>query len=159
MCGLLEDESIHLIIIDSIIVHFRSGYSGRSVLPERQQRLNRYLSTLSKIARVYKVAVVITNQVQSIPSDTSFSNYPDSSTGGNILSHLSTHRILLNKPYSESIYAKIVKSPYHSSSVINARFTISSKGIDDLENELKMLFRTNQNTTSLTRLSTLDKSR
>lgn len=136
VCKLLdEDKSISLVIIDSIIVHFRSEYSGRSMLSERQQRLNKYLSTLSKIARVYKVAVVITNQVQSIPSDTAYSYHPDSSTGGNILSHTSTHRIRLNKSGFENIYAKIVKSPYHSSSSIDARFIITNKGIDDLDGQ------------------------
>ena len=49
VCGLLdEDGSISLIIIDSIIVHFRSEYHGRSMLPERQQRLNKYLSNFVK---------------------------------------------------------------------------------------------------------------
>ena len=64
ICELLDkDKSISLIIVDSIIVHFRVEYLGRSALPERQQRLNRYLNTSSRIARIYKVAVVITNQV------------------------------------------------------------------------------------------------
>ena len=71
ICELLDKyKSRSLIIIDSIIVHFRAEYPGRSMLPERQHRLNKYLSTLSKIARIYKVAVVMTNQVQSIPSGT-----------------------------------------------------------------------------------------
>jgi DNA repair protein RadA len=117
------------------------------MLPERQQRLNKYLSTLSKIARIYKVAVVITNQVQSTPSDNSYSNPTDGSTGGNILSHASTHRIRLNRPF-ENVYAKIIKSPYQHSSLIDARFTITDKGIDDLEDELKMLFHRNQQTRS-----------
>jgi len=150
ICELLDkDKSISVIIIDSIIVHFRAEYPWRSVLPERQQRLNKYLSTLSKVARVYKVAVVITNQVQSIPSDTADSHHDDISTGGNILSHISTHRIRLNKPFSENIYAKVVKSPYHSSSAPDARFTITNKGIDDLEDELNMLFRQNENNNSI----------
>lgn len=58
ICELLDkDKSISLIIIDSIIIHFRAEYPGRSMLPERQQRLNKYLSTLSKMARIYKIAV------------------------------------------------------------------------------------------------------
>lgn len=45
ICGLLDkDESIHVIIIDSIIVHFRSEFSGRSALSERQQRLNKVVN-------------------------------------------------------------------------------------------------------------------
>lgn len=132
VCELLDkDRSISLVIIDSIIVHFRSEYVGRSMLPERQQRLNQYTSTLSRMARIYNVAVVITNQTQSIPSDTGYSHYSDSSTGGNILSHISAHRILLNKSGFGNVYATIIKSPYHSSSVPDARFIITEKGIDD----------------------------
>ena len=113
------------------------------MLHERQQQLNKYLSALSKIARIYKVAVVITNQEQSTPSDNSYSNPTDSSTGGNILSHAATHRIRLNRPF-ENVYAKIIKSPYQHSSLIDAIFTITDKGIEDLENELNILFHRNQ---------------
>lgn len=157
ICELLDKgNSRSLIIIDSIIVHFRAEYRGRSMLPERQHRLNKYLSTLSKIARIYNVAVVMTNQVQSIPSGTAYSHQDDISTGGNILNHISTHRIRLNKSGFGKIYATIVKSPYHSSSVPDARFTITTKGIDDLEDELNMLFPPNQCTTSVKRPFTLN---
>ncbi|MGI0042356.1 MAG: hypothetical protein ACRD47_01485 [Nitrososphaeraceae archaeon] len=114
LCVLLDKDSISLIIIDSIIVHFGAEYPGRSMLPERQQRLNGYLSALSRIARVYKVAVVITNQVLSLPSGTMSLGDTSQASGGNILSHNSTHRIGLNKSISGYIFAKIVKSPYHS---------------------------------------------
>ena len=150
ICELLDkDKSIVLIIIDSVIVHFREEYSGRSSLPERQQRLNKYLTVLSKIARIYQVAVIMTNQVQSIPSDPAYSYNMENSTGGNILSHISTHRICLNRPFHEKIYAKIIKSPYHSSAAPDARFVITEKGIDDLEDELHMLFPPNQPATSV----------
>lgn len=49
-------------IIDSIIALFRVDYSGRGELAERQQKLGRMLSKLTKIAEEFNIAVVITNQ-------------------------------------------------------------------------------------------------
>jgi hypothetical protein len=68
-----------------------------------------------------------------------YSDHSDSSTGGNVLSHISTHGIFLKKSGFANIYAMIVKSPFHSSYVPDARFIITDKGIDDLEDELNML--------------------
>lgn len=131
--GSSSSSRISLLIVDSIITHFRSEYSGRSTLPERQQRLNNQLSKLSKIARTYKVAVIMTNQLQSNPI--SFGNN-EKSTGSNIMGHNSTHRIRLNKSDFGNIYATIVKSPYHASDAPDAKYIITKKGIDDLPGEL-----------------------
>jgi meiotic recombination protein DMC1 len=53
--------------VDSIIALFRTDYSGRGELAERQQRLNQMLAKLMRIAEEFNVAVFITNQVQSAP--------------------------------------------------------------------------------------------
>lgn len=133
ICNLLyEDKSIPLVIIDSVMAHYRLEYSGRSMLPERQHRLNIFMSTLSKIARIYKVAVVITNQVQSNPSGSSYFSREEISSGGNILNHVSTHRIQLRKTGFGYVYATIIKSPYHSSSAIDVSFIIKDKGVYDI---------------------------
>jgi meiotic recombination protein DMC1 len=49
-------------IIDSIIALFRVDFSGRGELAERQQKLGRMLSKLTKIAEEFNIAIVITNQ-------------------------------------------------------------------------------------------------
>jgi meiotic recombination protein DMC1 len=59
-----EEHGIYrLLVIDSVIALFRSDYSGRGELAERQQKLNIMLSRLVKISEEYNVAVYITNQV------------------------------------------------------------------------------------------------
>jgi DNA repair protein RadA len=73
--SIIDSEGIKLIVVDSIIKHYRGEYSGRSVLPERQQRLNRFLNLLQKIAQDYELAVVFTNQVVSDPDDFATRNY------------------------------------------------------------------------------------
>lgn len=49
--------------VDSIIALFRTDYSGRGELAERQQKLNQMLAKLMRIAEEFNVAVFITNQV------------------------------------------------------------------------------------------------
>ncbi len=48
--------------MDSIIALFRTDYSGRGELAERQQKLNQMLAKLMRIAEEFNVAVFITNQ-------------------------------------------------------------------------------------------------
>jgi RecA/RadA recombinase len=89
------------------------------------------VNTLSRVARIYKVAVVITNQVQSIPSDPMRSFNDEIPTGGNILGHACTYRVSLKRSSFENVYVTIVKSPYGSQSYPYALCVISDRGIED----------------------------
>ena len=62
-----EGEPIRLIIIDSLTAHFRAEFAGRGQLADRQQKLNRYLHTLMKLAEQHNLAVYLTNQVMANP--------------------------------------------------------------------------------------------
>ncbi|XP_952849.1 meiotic recombination (DMC1-like) protein, putative [Theileria annulata] len=64
----MVEERFVLLIIDSIISLFRIDYSGRGELAERQQKLNKLLSNLLKIAQQFNIAIVLTNHVISEPS-------------------------------------------------------------------------------------------
>ena len=126
--SLLEkDNTIKLLIVDSIISHYRSEYVGRDSLPERQHRLYKYLRMLANIAEIYDIAVVITNQIQSSP-DYLFGE-KTISAGGNVMAHASKYRIELvhNRPFYGR--AKMVNSPYHPPS--EEKFMISEVGICD----------------------------
>jgi DNA repair protein RadA len=60
------NDKIKLLIVDSIIYHYRAECAGRSKLPEKIQRLNKYMHLLLKTAHTSGVAVVVTNhQTQS----------------------------------------------------------------------------------------------
>ena len=61
-------EPIKLVIIDSLTAHFRAEFAGRGQLADRQQRLNRYLHNLMKLAETYNLAVYVTNQVMANPA-------------------------------------------------------------------------------------------
>ncbi len=78
-------EPIRLIIIDSLTAHFRAEFSGRGMLADRQQRLNRYMHQLMKIAEQCNLAVYVTNQVMSNPAQ--MFGDPTRAVGGNIVGH------------------------------------------------------------------------
>src|SRR5919197_1047856 len=126
----VDDFKAKLVIIDSVISLHRAEFAGRGTLADRQQRLNTMLHKIIRLAEIYNIAVVITNQVQSSP-DTFFGD-PTKAAGGNVLGHASTYRIYLRKS-GENRIAKMIDSPYHPYS--DARFTVNERGADDIEGE------------------------
>ncbi len=122
-----QEEKIKLLVVDSILSHFRGEYIGRESLAERQQRLNSHLHKLLRIAQALNLAVVVTNQVQANPQ--AFFGDPTRPAGGNILAHASTHRVMLKKASQGLRVAKIIDSPYLPES--EAYFQITEKGVED----------------------------
>jgi DNA repair protein RadA len=130
----IEQYKARLVIFDSIISLHRAEFPGRETLAERQQRLNTILHKLIRLAEIYNVAVVYTNQVQAQP-DNFYGNGFDSmrAAGGNIMGHASTYRIFLRKAGHNRI-ATMLDSPYHAFSRVG--FTIGEEGIEDLEKKV-----------------------
>jgi DNA repair protein RadA len=125
----IDKYKTKLVVVDSIISHFRAEFIGRGTLAERQQRLNALMHRLLRLTEIYNIAVVVTNQVQSRP-DTFFGD-PIKPAGGNILAHICTYRIYLRK--GKNRRAVIVDSPFHPYS--EARFQISDAGIIDPDDD------------------------
>jgi DNA repair protein RadA len=128
----IEQYKAKLVIIDSIISLHRAEFPGRETLAERQQRLNVMLHRLIRLAEIYNVAVVLTNQVQSQPDNFFGGGDPTRAAGGNIMGHASTYRIFLRKAGRNRI-AIMLDSPHHAYG--QTRFTISEKGVQDIEEE------------------------
>jgi DNA repair protein RadA len=136
----VEEYKAKLVIIDSIISLHRAEFPGRETLAERQQRLNVMLHKLIRVAEIYNIAVVVTNQVQASPTDNNNNNnafgggsgWNSSSikaAGGNIMGHACTYRIFLRRAGHDRI-AIMVDSPYHHA-YDKVRFTISEKGVEN----------------------------
>ncbi|MEM4325748.1 MAG: DNA repair and recombination protein RadA [Candidatus Pacearchaeota archaeon] len=104
-----KGEPIKLLIIDSLTAHFRAEYSGRGQLADRQQRLNRYIHNIMKLAETYNLAVYVTNQVMANPAQ--LFGDPTSPVGGHIIGHASTYRIYLRRGKGGSRVAKMIDSP------------------------------------------------
>ncbi len=106
---ILKKDNVKLIIVDSLTSAFRSDYTGRGTLADRQQKLNRHLHHLQKLADVYNLAVYVTNQVMSRP-DILFGD-PTAPIGGHILGHQATFRVYLRKSKGEKRIARLIDSP------------------------------------------------
>jgi DNA repair protein RadA len=127
----IQEYNAKMVIVDSIISLHRAEFAGRETIAERQKRLNIMLNKLLRLAEVHNIAVVVTNQVQSQP-DNFFADaggFPKV-TGGNILGHASTYRILLRKAGRHRL-AIMLDSPCHAYD--QTRFSISEKGAYDIE--------------------------
>ncbi|MEM2111546.1 MAG: DNA repair and recombination protein RadA [Candidatus Bathyarchaeia archaeon] len=128
---LCPENNIKLVVIDSIISHFRGEYIGRETLSERQQKLNQYLHKIIRLSEAYNLAIVLTNQVQANP--TMFFGDPNKPAGGNIMAHACTHRVFLRKGAKGTRIARIIDSPYLPEKT--ARFMITETGIVDAGGE------------------------
>lgn len=123
----VPEENVKLVAVDSMISHFRGEYVGRESLAERQQKLNQCLHKLLRLAEIYNVAVVVTNQVQANPTQR-FGD-PNRPAGGHILAHACTHRIYIRKSKGGVRQAIVIDSPYIPES--KEYFVISDMGIED----------------------------
>ncbi|MBS3156497.1 DNA repair and recombination protein RadA [Candidatus Woesearchaeota archaeon] len=125
---LVKSGEFKLIIVDSLTSHFRADFSGRGQLADRQQKLNRHMHVLMKLAMTYNVCVYVTNQVMADPSV--FFGDPTRSIGGNIVAHNSATRIYLRKGKKGSRVAKLIDSPHLADG--ECIFMVTEDGIKDL---------------------------
>ncbi len=82
---LIKENNIKLVIVDSLTSHFRADFTGRGQLADRQQKLNKHMHTLMRLAQKYNVCIYVTNQVMARP-DVFFGD-PTAAIGGNIVGH------------------------------------------------------------------------
>ena len=97
-------------IVDSLTAHFRAEFIGRGTLADRQQKINKHMHTLMKLADTHNLAVYVTNQVMAKPD--MFFGDPTEAIGGHIVGHNSTFRIYLRKGKKGTRVAKLVDSPH-----------------------------------------------
>jgi len=127
--GLIKEQGlpIRVLIVDSLTAHFRAEYVGRGTLADRQQKINKHMHALAKLANVHNVAVYVTNQVMAKP-DTFFGD-PTEAIGGHIVAHNSTYRIYLRRGKKGTRVAKMIDSP--CSAEDEAIFSLGVAGIQD----------------------------
>ena len=122
-----KGEPIKLVIVDSLTAHFRAEFAGRGQLADRQQKLNRYLHNLMKLAETHNLAVYVTNQVMANPA--MMFGDPTTAIGGNIVGHASTYRIYLRRGKKGSRVAKLIDSPNLPDN--ETLFYVSDRGVVD----------------------------
>jgi len=126
---IVRENNIRLIVVDSLMAHFRSEYIGREALAERQQKLSQYMARLGRMARKFNLAVFVTNQAVSSP-DFFGATHP---TGGNIVAHSSVTRLWIRRPKAMSPLriVRLTESPYLPTG--EAVFKITARGVQDKE--------------------------
>ena len=125
---IIDRNNVKLLIVDSAVAHYRAEFLGRATLSERQQKLNKFMHMLVRIAETYAVAVLATNQIQSSPDAIFGDAYRPA--GGHVVAHTSTYRVYLKRSGKNRI-ARMVDSPYHPEREV--LFTLSELGIADPE--------------------------
>jgi len=129
---IIKENNIRLIVVDSLTSHFRSEYLGREMLAERQQKLNKHMHRLIRLARAFNAVAVVTNQVMAKP-DVFFGDavHP---VGGHIVAHTSHTRVYLRKSArGPTRIARLVSSPYLPEG--ERVFKITENGVEDLSEE------------------------
>ncbi|MBS7608398.1 MAG: DNA repair and recombination protein RadA [Candidatus Bathyarchaeia archaeon] len=130
----IKENNVKLIIVDSLTAHFRSEYLGREMLAVRQQKLNKHMHKLIRLARAFNAVAVVTNQVMAKPD--MFFGDAVSPVGGHIVGHTSHTRIYLRKAAHGPIrIARLVSSPYLPEG--EEVFKITENGIEDVSEEDK----------------------
>ena len=128
--AMAKERKMDLVIVDSLVSHFRAEYLGRESLPERQQKLNKHLHRLLRMAEIHNLIVVVTNQVVASPD--AFFGPSNKPAGGHIVAHLSTNRVFLRKSKKNLRIARVIDSPYLPDS--ECVFIVSGSGIEDVSN-------------------------
>ncbi len=123
-----QGKKVALVVVDSLTAHFRAEFVGRGTLAERQQKLNKHMHMLLKVADANNVCVYVTNQVMSKPDQ--FFGDPTAAIGGHIVGHASTFRIYLRKGKKGSRVAKLIDSPNLAEG--EASFMVTEGGLKDL---------------------------
>jgi len=124
---MIEENDIRLVVVDSLTSAFRAEYVGRGTLAGRQQKLNRHLHTLQRLADLNNLAIIVTNQVMANPG--LLFGDPTTPIGGHIVGHQSTYRVYLRNSQGEKRIARLVDSPCLPDG--ETVFKITQKGLDD----------------------------
>lgn len=131
---MMVESRFALVIVDSATGLYRTDYSGRAQLSERQMHLAKFLRCLVKLADEFGVAVVITNQVVAQVDGNVFAGPGIKPIGGNIIAHTSHTRLYMRKGRGNSRICKIYDSPNLPEN--EATFAIEADGIQDAKGDL-----------------------
>lgn len=123
-----EKLPVRLVIVDSLMAHFRSEFMGRGQLADRQQKLNKHMHVLMKLSDLHNLCVYVTNQVMAKPD--MFFGDPTAAIGGNIVGHNSQTRVYLRRGKAGTRVAKLVDSPHLPDGEVC--WQITEKGVHDI---------------------------
>lgn len=127
--AIMAQDRYALLVVDSATALFRTDYTGRGELSERQMQMAQFLRQLTRLAEEFGVAVFITNQVVANPDGMSFAKDATKPIGGNIMAHASTTRLRLRKGRGNNRIMTVFDSPTLPEA--DAQFAVSGAGVCD----------------------------
>ncbi|MBM5805639.1 MAG: DNA repair and recombination protein RadA [Candidatus Verstraetearchaeota archaeon] len=127
----VREKGVKLLIVDSLTAHFRNEYPGRENLVVRQQRLNAFMHQLLRMASLYDLIVVVTNQILDVP-EVIPGVRPFKPVGGNVVAHGSTFRLWLERTKGRT-RVTVIDSPKHPRG--SAYVALTEKGVEDVVSE------------------------
>lgn len=134
-----EGEKIALIIIDSLLCHWRSAteFQGREHLTKRQQLIRRHIKRFKDYAKRQGAVIFFTNQVYDVPDQKPFSTIEQQikGVGGHTVRHIPDFVVILRKASGNVRIARLLDSSEIQLSEV--AFQINERGVDDLPQESK----------------------
>jgi len=132
--AIMTDEARYaLLIVDSATGLYRTDFTGRNELADRQTHLARFLRMLLRLADEHRIAVVITNQIDAEINGAAsmFCSAQKKPIDDHILAYSSTTRLYLRKGRGETRICKMYHSPCLPEN--EATFAINPDGIGDVQ--------------------------
>jgi len=123
-----DKANFQLVVVDSLTAHFRAEFIGRGTLADRQQRINKHMHVLARLADNHNACVFVTNQVMAKPDQ--FFGDPTEAIGGHIVGHNSTFRVFLRRGAKGTRVAKLVDSPNLPDA--QCQFNVLEEGLRDV---------------------------
>ena len=119
-------SNVKLIIVDSCTSLFRTDFTGRGELFQRQALLGKFLRNLKRLCDEFNLAVLVTNQVVCSNLDNFLIGNNVKAIGGNIMAHITDTKLMIKKCSSEVRILKVISSIKCPENEI--RFKITKKG-------------------------------
>lgn len=127
--AIMSQDRYALIVVDSATALYRTDYTGRGELSERQMQMGQFLRQLTRLAEEFGVAVFLTNQVVANPDGMSFAKDSTKPIGGNIIAHACTTRLRLRKGRGDNRICTVFDSPTLAEA--DCQFAVGAQGICD----------------------------
>jgi len=132
-----EGHDIGLICVDSFAAPFRSFYTGREQFPDRSKMIFRQVAALQRLASLYNICVILTDQVMSVPvADQMTKNMLIAAYGsekmpalGDSFLHSITVWVAVTRTGKKNWRATVFDAPHLPRA--DAEFTVDERGVHD----------------------------
>ncbi len=134
---IVKDLNVKLVVVDSLTKLPRADFTGRGQLYERQRIIMAMVEKLRRLAIMYNLVVLVTNQVVAVPDMRFGRKYEP--IGGHVLAHNVDTRLLLSRGSKNIRKVKIIDSswlpPSETKIIITDAGIADPKGIEEEEEE------------------------